>query len=203
VDALQTTGFREGGCSLRHARRAKAPQELTWFDWSAPAQHCDLVEFTARLCRLREAHPVFRRRQFFSGTPAPETTRDDLDWFRPDGGAMTPQDWGESYVRAVTMALSGVTGDDARPDDPFLWMLNAWWEPLDFSVPESLRGPGWLVEVDTGDPGASGSRRPVTRTARETAGLSLGCSSRSRRRSGLQSDAWSEDRAVVPEPKSS
>ena len=99
---------------------------------------------------------MFRRRQFFSGTPAAETGRDDLDWYRPDGDAMTPQDWGASYARAVTMALSGATGDDAHPDDPFLVMLNAWWEPLDFSVPEALRGLGWQIEIDTNDPSAAG-----------------------------------------------
>ena len=69
---------------------------------------------------------------------------------------MTAQDWGESYARAVTMALSGATGDDAHPDDPFLMLLNAWWEPLDFSVPEPLRGSGWQIEVDTDDPSAAG-----------------------------------------------
>ena len=100
--------------------------ELTWFDWNAVAQHADLIEFTARLCRLREQHPVFRRRQFFTGTPAHESGRDDLDWYRPDGGAMTPGDWGDSNARAITMALSGATGDDAHPDDPFLVMLNTW-----------------------------------------------------------------------------
>ncbi|MGB0093475.1 MAG: glycogen debranching protein GlgX, partial [Solirubrobacteraceae bacterium] len=130
--------------------------ELTWFDWKAAAKNTDLVDFTARLCRLREAHPVFRRRQFFNGTPAAETGRDDLDWYRPDGNAMTPQDWGASYSRAVTMALSGATGDDAHPDDPFLTMLNAWWEPLEFSVPEALRGLGWQIEIDTNDPSAAG-----------------------------------------------
>ena len=40
--------------------------ELTWFDWSVVGEHAELIEFTAGLCRLREQHPVFRRRQFFS-----------------------------------------------------------------------------------------------------------------------------------------
>ncbi len=137
--------------------------DLTWFDWSAAARHGDLVEFTARLCRLREEHPVFRRRQFFHGTPGPDTTRDDLDWYRPDGGAMTPQDWGASYARAVAMALSGATGEDGRPDDPFLALLNAWWEPLEFSVPESLRSLEWQVELDTANPAAA--RRDVDPSA--------------------------------------
>ena len=117
--------------------------ELTWFDWNAAAKNTDLVDFTARLCRLREQHPVFRRRQFFQGTPAPESTRDDLDWYRPDGIPMAPQDWNESFARAVTMALSGDTGDPARPDDPFMLMLNSWWEPIDFTLPDPLRDLGW------------------------------------------------------------
>ena len=144
--------------------------ELNWFDWSAVTANADLVEFTARLCRLRGQHPVFRRRQFFTGTPAPESDRDDLDWYRPDGQLMTGQDWGAAYARAVTVALSGATGDHTRPDDPFLIMLNAWWEPLDFTIPESRRDLTWQVEVDTNTPHHAGHgvdpTAPVTLTGR-------------------------------------
>ena len=144
--------------------------ELTWFDWSAVQEHADLVDFTARLCHLREHHPVFRRRQFFHGAPAAESTRDDLDWYRPDGILMTPQDWNVSFARAITVALSGATGDETRPDDPFLMMVNAWWEPLDFALPEPLRGLGWRLELDTANPNAAGGAvdptAPVTLTGR-------------------------------------
>ncbi len=133
--------------------------ELTWFDWEAAAKNDDLIDFTARLCKLREQHPVFRRRQFFSGAPAHDGGRDDLDWYRPDGNAMTPQDWNDSNALALTMALSGSTGDDAHPDDPFLILFNAWWEPLNFTVPESLRGVAWRIEIDTADPAAAA--RPI------------------------------------------
>jgi glycogen operon protein len=131
--------------------------ELTWFDWSAVTQKGDLIDFTASLCRLREQHPVFRRRQFLHGTPAPQTTRDDVDWYRPDGLSMSPQDWNASFARAVTIALSGATGDPTRPDDPFLWMINAWWEPLNFSIPEPLRDLAWHVELDTANPNGARS----------------------------------------------
>ena len=144
--------------------------ELTWFDWNAAAKNSDLVDFTARLCRLREQHPVFRRRQFFQGTPAPDTTRDDLDWYRPDGILMTSQDWNASFARSVTMALSGATGDETRPDDPFMLMLNSWWEPLDFTLPDPLRDLGWRVEIDTEHPDGAGrevdSSAAITLTGR-------------------------------------
>ena len=126
--------------------------EVSWLDWRDAERHADLVEFTARLCRLREEHPVFRRRQFFHGTPAHGSVRDDLDWYRPDGGVMSAQDWSASFARAVTMALSGATGDHSAPDDPFLIMLNAWWEPLDFAIPGPLRGLHWVMVLDTASP---------------------------------------------------
>jgi glycogen operon protein len=125
---------------------------VSWFDWREGERNADLVEFTARLCRLREEHPVFRRRQFFHGTPAHGSVRDDLDWYRPDGAVMSAQDWSASFARAVTMALSGATGDHTDPDDPFLIMLNAWWESLDFAIPGPLRGLHWVMELDTASP---------------------------------------------------
>jgi glycogen operon protein len=130
--------------------------ELTWFDWGAATDESALIDFTARLCRLRQEHPVFRRRQFLTGTPAHGAVRDDLDWYRPDGIEMDAQDWNDPGARAVTMALSGATGDETRTDDPFLLMLNAWWEPLGFVVPESRRDLIWRLEVDTADPGPAG-----------------------------------------------
>ena len=139
---------------------------------------------------------MFRRRQFFNGTPAPETARDDLDWYRPDGIPMAPQDWSASYARAVMMALSGDTGDPTRPDDPFMLMLNSWWEPVDFTLPDPLRDLGWRVEIDTEHPDAAGREvgpigpRHVDRTladaaARHTARELI----RSPRRGGQQAES--------------
>jgi isoamylase len=54
------------------------------------------------------------------------------------------------------MTLSGATGDPMLPDDPFMLMLNSWWEPLEFSVSEALRGLGCQTEIDTNDPAAAG-----------------------------------------------
>jgi glycogen operon protein len=35
-------------------------------------------------------------------------------------------------------------------------LINSWWEPLDFKVPDALRDLGWRVELDTADPTVSG-----------------------------------------------
>ena len=50
--------------------------ELSWMDWEAAGKQQDLIEFTCALSGLRRAHPVFRRRRFFSGqAPPPVASR--------------------------------------------------------------------------------------------------------------------------------
>jgi len=37
-------------------------------------------------------------------------------------------------------------------DDDFLVLVNAWWEPLDFLLPDTRPQAGWQTEVDTFGP---------------------------------------------------
>ncbi|MFB6980894.1 glycogen debranching protein GlgX [Streptomyces scopuliridis] len=130
--------------------------EVSWLDWSlleSPGGQ-GLHALTARLLALRHAHPVLRRRAFFSGRPqAPDGLR-DLAWFTPQGSEMTEEDW---YAPASTLGLflSGrdIPGRDARgekiTDDSFLTILHAAGRPVEFSLP----GPPWArayeLVVDT------------------------------------------------------
>jgi len=45
----------------------------------------------------------------------------------------------------------------ARPllDDDFLVLVNAWWEPLEFTVGDCRPGLAWRAEIDTFDPAAA------------------------------------------------
>ena len=36
-------------------------------------------------------------------------------------------------------------------DDDFVVLLNAWWEPLSFTVPDDLRGRRWDIACDSFD----------------------------------------------------
>ena len=134
---------------------------------ATPRSNDDLIDFTARLCRLREAAPGVPPPAVLPRRAGERAGRDDLDWYRPDGEPMTGEDWSASFARAVTMALSGATGDHTGPDDPFLIMLNAWWEPLEFSLPVPLRRAAWRLELDTAGAAVPDERRvtgadPVT-----------------------------------------
>jgi isoamylase len=127
--------------------------EISWFDWDG-ADH-DLLDFTQRLIALRKEHPVFRRRRFLTGADA-----SGLGWFTPSGTAMTEADWADSSALAVAIYLDGSDAPDrdraGEPmlDDDFLLLVNAWWEPLTFTVPVTRAAPGgeaqaWHTELDT------------------------------------------------------
>ncbi|UGY93723.1 glycogen debranching protein GlgX [Streptomyces gobiensis] len=125
--------------------------ETSWLDWSLlddPAWQA-LFDLTTRLIALRRAHPVLRRKAFFSGRPhAPGGLR-DLAWFTPHGTEMTEADW---YAPSSTIGLylSGrdIPHRDAKgdpvTDDSFLALLHAAHHPLRFPLP----GPPWATTYE-------------------------------------------------------
>jgi isoamylase len=122
--------------------------EITWFDWSQP--DTGLREFTRKLIALRKAHPVFRRGRFLAGAEASE-----LRWFTPAGTEMNAADWADPNALAIALYLDGSDDPDRAPDgtwlvdDDFLVLVNAWWEPLDFTLPATREQAAWQAEIDT------------------------------------------------------
>jgi glycogen operon protein len=130
--------------------------EISWLDWGLledPGWK-ELFELTARLIALRHAHPVLRRRAFFSGRAHSADGLRDLAWFTAHGSEMTEGDW---YAPAATlgMYLSGrdIPGRDARGaavlDDSFLAVLHAGEGPVEFVLPGTPWAERYEVVVDT------------------------------------------------------
>ena len=125
--------------------------EIAWLDW--PAADTELLAFTRQLVAFRRSHPVFRRRRFLAGTEASE-----LGWFTPAGRAMTAADWADSGALALAIYLDGSDAPDRAADgtpmadDDFLVLVNAWWEPLGFTIPATRTGLTWQTAIDTYDP---------------------------------------------------
>jgi isoamylase len=135
--------------------------EISWFDWSAV--DTDLLSYTTGLLAFRRAHPVFRRRRFLSGAEASE-----LSWYTPAGMVMTDSDWSDPNALALGIYLDGSDdpdhGPDGRPllDDDFLVLVNAWWEPIGFTIPVTRPGSAWVAEIDSYEPATAGgpARQP-------------------------------------------
>jgi glycogen operon protein len=133
--------------------------ELSWIDWSSA--DTSLIEFTRAVSGLRAAHPVFRRRRFFSG----QTVRrrgggagvPDIAWFAPDGSEMTDEDWESGFVKSLGVYLNGygIPDRDVRgqrvTDDSFVLFFNAHYEPIDFALPQKDFGASWVAVIYTAD----------------------------------------------------
>ena len=131
--------------------------ELSWIDWVHA--DADLIEFTRSVSALRAAHPVFRRRRFFSGLPVRRRGAEglpDISWFAPDGSEMTEEDWETAFAKSVAAYLNGqgIPDLDVRgnrvTDDSFVLCFNAHHEPIEFTLPPAEFGAAWLPVIYTG-----------------------------------------------------
>ena len=122
--------------------------EISWFDWKAVDK--DLLAFTRAVIATRRRHPVLRRRRFASGV-----RRDDIEWFTPVGSAMTDSDWEAGWTRSVVAYLDGTRGADRDDygapmlDDDLLLVVNGWWEPLTFTLPDVGSPREWQRELNS------------------------------------------------------
>jgi glycogen operon protein len=133
--------------------------ETSWIDWESGGAEAEaLLGFTQRLIALRREHIVFHRNHFFHGEVIPGTQVKDVQWLRPDGGEMTPQDWQNPIARSVAVCLSGEAGlthltafGEPELDDTFLLLLNASHEPVPFRLPAQPADVRWEALLDTAD----------------------------------------------------
>ena len=130
--------------------------EVTWVDWENADE--ELLDFCRKVSALRSAHPVFRRRRFFTGLPVRQRGTvglPDISWFRPDGSEMNEEDWDSGFGKSVAVYLNGqgIPGMDPRGsrvvDDSFVVCFNAHHEAIDFVLPPKDFGVSWLPVVDT------------------------------------------------------
>jgi glycogen operon protein len=141
--------------------------EVSWVDWTDgdADDHAAQLAFTRELASLRAAHPVLRRRRFFSGRPAGDGEPRDLVWLTPGGAPMADADWQTGYAKALGVYLNGdaITEPDPRgrpvTDDSFLLLFNAGAEPVTFTVPGPEYAAAWEVSVDTANPDVSARPR--------------------------------------------
>jgi isoamylase len=133
--------------------------EISWIDWKLDPAQTELLTFTQRAVALRNDHPVFRRRRFFTGEAAKggQSEVGDIAWFSPAGSPMAEDDWQQSYARAVATFLNGerLVAPDKRGrkviDDSFLILFNAHHEDIEFTLPPVDYGEWWTVVIDTAD----------------------------------------------------
>ncbi|MHB8877858.1 MAG: glycogen debranching protein GlgX [Myxococcaceae bacterium] len=132
--------------------------QLSWIDWELTLAQRALLEFTTRMIHLRNEQPVLQRRHFFLGSTIGDSRFKDLVWFRPDGAEMREEDWAKPFFRSLGYLLGGdaIAARDNQgrliTGDTLLVLMNAFHEPVEFTLPPSKWGPEWELIVDTAHP---------------------------------------------------
>jgi isoamylase len=106
--------------------------ETSWYDWTLLRRHTHIHRFARHVIRLRRAHPVLAREQFY--------TSDDISWFGPQQQA---PDWDDPQAKALACLIR-----DGAAEALFL-MFNAGDELAVFHVPQAPQNGRWRLVVDT------------------------------------------------------
>jgi isoamylase len=133
--------------------------EISWTRWqNIRPEDIRLRDFVRRLIELRRRHRVFSRTKFFHGRILSDDGLKDITWVTPDGREMTTEDWTNGFAQCLGYVLNGAAGEFYTPggqrdvDESFLVMLNAYWEDIDFTMPELPRKMRWQLLADTAEP---------------------------------------------------
>jgi glycogen operon protein len=129
---------------------------IAWLDWDQPDEA--LIGFVAGLSALRRRYPALRHPRWFQGHPYHEAGHPylpggDIAWLRPDGFAMSDDDWEDAWERSFAYVIE--VGDDegaagvpgALPaTERLMLLLHPATSPCTFVLPT---GP-WRLLLDTG-----------------------------------------------------
>jgi glycogen operon protein len=105
--------------------------DTTWLDWSRLQRHSDIFRFFKQAIAFRKAHPSLSRSRFW---------RNDVRWH---GVGPAPDLSHQS--RSLAFLLRGVS----QGDRDLYVMINAYWEPLTFTI-QSSPADRWARVIDTG-----------------------------------------------------
>lgn len=113
--------------------------EISWFDWDLVERHRRLHDYVARLLKFRRSSPFFRDERFWAHPGGADITWHGVEPNRPD--------WGDtSHSVAFELAHAG------DPGTHLYVAFNAYWEPLEFELPQVPATHRWALAADTAAP---------------------------------------------------
>jgi isoamylase len=128
-----------GGDEFRRSQRGNnnaycQDNEISWVDWSMLQRNSGVLQFARDVFALRRAHPVLRRKAFY--------TEEEICWFNPSGKS---PDWFDPRPKCLACLIRS---QDVA--DLFL-MFNAENEAVTFAVPPARSPRSWRLAVDTAE----------------------------------------------------
>jgi glycogen operon protein len=151
-----------GGDELSHSQQGNnntycQHNELTWLNWELDERQKEFLAFARRVVFLWRTQPVFQRRKFFLGRAIRGSEVKDISFFSPSGQEMSDDDWNAGFVKCLGVRLAGdlINDENERGEpivgDTLLLLLNAHWEPIPFTLPQTREGHIWDPILDSAD----------------------------------------------------
>jgi isoamylase len=141
---------------------------ISWVDWTADPSADNLSAVVRNLISLRSGAAALRAARFPEPGPAEPSepvAGTGLGWFNPDGLPVTSQDWDNPEGHSFAVLFP-----DVPPAPSVLVMLNAYWEPVAFTLPSPPSG-AWTLNLDTlQEDGTPASGEPLGAGASITVG---------------------------------
>jgi glycogen operon protein len=152
-----------GGDELSHTKQGNnntycQDNELTWLHWELDDRRRAFLEFCKACTTIWCEQPAMQRRKFFVGRPIRGTGIKDLSFFEPTGSEMSDQAWNDGNTKCMGVRLAGdlINEMDERGEpikgDTLLLLLNAHWEEIPFTLPDTSGDDVWQVLIDTAEP---------------------------------------------------
>jgi glycogen operon protein len=151
-----------GGDELSHTKQGNnntycQDNELTWLNFDLDQRKRNFLEFAKKCARIWREQPVLQRRKFFVGRPIRGSDIKDISFFEPSGKEMGDAAWNDPHVRCLGVRLAGDLMNEVNErgepivGDTLLLLLNAHWEEIDFTLPQTRDGQVWETLIDTRD----------------------------------------------------
>jgi glycogen operon protein len=148
-------GGDEFGSSQRGNNNAYCQDnDVSWLNWKRDEHAEHLTEFTRKLIRFRQEHPIFHHPKFFQGRALRGSEIKDITWINADGTEMEEEAWRAEHARLIGVMLCGDSLDvwdffsRRIVDDTFLLYFNAHHEAIDLTLPGEAE-TRWQLIVDT------------------------------------------------------
>lgn len=162
----QGTPMLRAGDEIGHSQQGNdnaycQDNELNWLNWDLDEEAQGLLAFTRRIIQLRHDYPILRRNRFLVGNYNETTGVKDVTWINPSDDEMTDDTWNNSDAACLGVIIDGraqVSGIQRPGHDKTLFLiLNAHDFPVNFKLPEVVKGVGWNQLIDTNTPEAASS----------------------------------------------
>jgi glycogen debranching enzyme GlgX/4-alpha-glucanotransferase len=123
--------------------------ELSWINWESA--DAELIDFSARLIRLRRSIGAFTGEFPLTGVALDASGIPDVQWLNPEGAPLTDEDWNDAAAQTL-IAVFYDPGDGKIAPSRASVLLNRGFDAVAIRLPEPRENQAWKLELDSAAP---------------------------------------------------